>query len=92
MKLFTCPAGTTFGAIGHPCGRAARALSRAGHEFDIEAVKGFKNIPGALKHGDRAEIERLTGQRGVPVLLLDDGSTVVGSGTIVRWAKDNAES
>lgn len=35
--------------------------------------------------GDRAEIERLTGQRDVPILLLDDDSVVTGSGSIAAW-------
>ena len=35
----------------------------------------------------REEVQQLTGQINVPVLLLDEGETVVGSGRIVDWAK-----
>jgi glutaredoxin 2 len=38
---------------------------------------------------DRAEVEQLSGQRAVPILMLDDGSAIVGSGSIVEWAKAN---
>ena len=36
--------------------------------------------------GKRDEIRRLTGQEDVPILLLDDGDTVVGTKAIVAWA------
>jgi glutaredoxin 2 len=39
---------------------------------------------------DRAEIERLSGQRSVPILVRDDGEVIVGSERIVRWARDNS--
>jgi len=35
---------------------------------------------------DRAEIERLSGQRAVPILVLDD-EVIAGSGEIVAWAR-----
>jgi glutathione S-transferase len=41
---------------------------------------------------DRAEIERLTGQRDVPVLVLDDKSVLTGSGAIVAWARERASA
>ena len=91
MTLYTCPAGT-HGAdaplLKHPCGVAAKALTAAGHTYSHETVGGFKNIPFS-RIGRRAEIERLTGQRDVPVLLLDDGSTVLGSAAIVAWAAEH---
>jgi glutathione S-transferase len=39
---------------------------------------------------DRAEIKRLSGRRTVPILVLDDGDVVSGSGSIARWARANA--
>jgi glutathione S-transferase len=79
------------GPISHPCGRAAKALDDAGHTYEWKKVKG-----GALKlwtlpsrARDRAEIERLSGQRAVPILVLDDGEVVIGSGEIARWAADS---
>jgi glutaredoxin 2 len=38
---------------------------------------------------DRAEIEQLSGQKSVPILVLNDGEVIVGSGTIIRWAREH---
>ncbi len=88
MTLYTCPA-RTHGAdaplIKHPCGVAGQALDRAGHRYEVKVVGGFKNVP-LSRRGKRAEIIELTGQQDVPVLVLDDGATVVGSGAICAWA------
>ncbi|MGA1212205.1 MAG: glutathione S-transferase N-terminal domain-containing protein [Solirubrobacterales bacterium] len=37
----------------------------------------------------RAGIERLSGQRAVPILVLDDGEVITGTRTIVEWAADH---
>jgi glutathione S-transferase len=94
VVLYTCTDGKAFGSMpapfAHPCGRAAKALDDAGHRYDWKQVKG-----GALKFwtwparaSDRAEVEQLSGQRSVPILVLDGGETIVGSGAIVRWARE----
>jgi glutathione S-transferase len=88
MVVYTCPArthGANVPVVSHPCGVAAQALDRAGHEYTVKTVGGFKNVP-LSRRGKREEIIALTGQQDVPVLLLDDGSTVQGSGAIVAWA------
>src|ERR1035441_1655676 len=88
MILYTCPA-RTHGAdaplIKHPCGVAAQALDRAGHAYTVKVVGGFKNLP-LSRRGRRAEIIALTGQQDVPVLVLEDGTTVQGSSAIRTWA------
>ncbi len=88
MVLYTCPA-RTHGAnaplLKHPCGVAAHALDASGHSYTLKVVGGFKNIP-LSRRGKRDEILELTGQADVPVLVLDDGTTVQGSGAIVTWA------
>jgi len=91
MKLYTCPFGTSGGSLAHPCGKAANALDEAGHKFEIEKVKGGAGMVWTLPNRarDRAEIERLSGQRGVPILVLDNGGVVAGSGEIVKWAQEN---
>lgn len=92
MLLYTCAGGrhgATTPIIKHPCGLAAKALDDAGHTFDLRTVKGFKNIPFSTPKGARDEIERLSGQSLVPVLVLDDGAVVSGSREIVAWAKAN---
>ncbi len=95
MVLYVCPFGTSFGGlpapIAHPCGRAAKALGDAGYTYECESVKGggmmLWTLPNRAR--DRAEVERLSGQRAVPILVLDDGSVIAGSGAIVRWAEAN---
>jgi hypothetical protein len=88
MVLYTCPA-RTHGAnapiVKHPCGVAAQALDRAGQAYTVKVVGGFKKIP-LSRRGKRDEILGLTGQEDVPVLVLDDGSTVQGTSAIVEWA------
>ena len=75
----------------HPCGKAAKALDKAGYEYELETVPGFKNIPFTRRNDDddRAEINRLTGQTDVPALVLDHGEAISGSSAIVDWAKAN---
>lgn len=93
--LYVCPSGTSFGGlpapIAHPCGRAAKALDDAGHSYEIKKVKGGLAKVWTLpkRAQDRAEVERLSGQRAVPILVLDDGEVIAGSGKIVRWAKEH---
>ena len=91
MKLFTCRAAKHGGdtpLIKHPCGVAAKALDEAGYRYEMEIVGGFKNLPFS-RRGRRDRIVKLTGQKDVPVLLLDDGTAVQGSSNIVRWASSH---
>lgn len=97
MILYACVHGKSFGtlpgglpaALAHPCGRAAAALDRAGHEYEMKTVKGgsAKFWTWPTRAQDRAEVEKLSGQRAVPVLLLDSGEVVSGSAEIARWAE-----
>ena len=95
MILYTCEMGKSFGGLpgplAHPCGRAAKALDDAGHAYDQIEVKGgsFKFWTWPSRAADRAEVERLSGQRAVPILVLDDETVVSGSGQIVAWASSN---
>jgi glutathione S-transferase len=92
--LYTCFLCTSFGGlpgpVGHPCGRAAKALDDAGHEYELRQVKGGTGMPWTWpsRARDRAEIERLSGQRAVPILVVDDDTVISGSGTIAEWARD----
>jgi hypothetical protein len=95
MVLYVCANGTSFGGlpgpIAHPCGRAAKALDDAGHSYDIEQVGGGSLMPWTWpsRGRDRAEVERLSGQRSVPMLVLDDGEVLTISGAIARWAREH---
>lgn len=87
MKLYTCPGGPKHGKLGHPCGRAANALDDAGHSYEVEQVAGMKMLPWTRRGDARKEIEALSGQQDVPVLVLDDRTVVTGTKQIIEWAK-----
>jgi hypothetical protein len=97
VVLYTCAQGTSFGGlpgpIAHPCGRAAKALDDAGYSYERKQMGGgslmFWTWPARAR--DRAEVEQLSGRRAVPILVLDDGEVVKGSGAIVRWARGAGE-
>ena len=74
------PVGTAPPAL-HPCGRAAKGLEDAGHVYDRKQVKGGRLILWSLwrRGRDRAEVEQLSGQWAVPILVLDDGEVITGS-------------
>lgn len=58
-----------------PCGRVARSLKRHGVEHEQVRVPFRKR--------EREEVDALTGQRNVPVLVLD-GETICDSRRIVE--------
>ena len=70
--LYRCPTPTDWLC---PCGKVARALAR--HGIEHEQVR----VP--LRRGDRPEIEALTGQRRVPVLMIE-GEVIPDSRRIVE--------
>jgi glutathione S-transferase len=90
MVLYTCGQQTSVPAL-HPCGKAGKALDDAGYTYELKVVGGYRLMPWtwAVRARDRAEVEELSGQRQVPILILDDGEVISGSGTIAGWAKDN---
>ena len=93
MILFTCGLKKT-GNLSHPCGRAAKALDEAGYEYELRAVKGYRLVPWTRmsRNKDRAEIKALSGTNEVPVLVLDDGEVVSGSGSIAHWAREHPKA
>ncbi|HEX2071547.1 MAG TPA: glutathione S-transferase N-terminal domain-containing protein [Thermoleophilaceae bacterium] len=91
MKLYTCGQKGTGRSlpwpVTHACGAAMKALEQAGHDYELEVVPGYRLLPWTRRGDARAEIRQLTGQDNVPVLLLDDGTAIAGSGNIVDWAQ-----
>lgn len=91
MVLYTCTDGESLAALGHPCAKAAKALDAAGHTYEMKQVKGGRlklwTLPNRAR--DRADIERISGQRAVPILVLDGGEVITGSRNIVSWAREN---
>jgi glutaredoxin len=87
--LYTCGQKKSLASLGHACGRAAKALDDAGYEYELRDLPGYRLAPwtwGDRRNG-REEVKELTGQINLPVLVLDEGKPVVGSGNIVAWAK-----
>jgi glutathione S-transferase len=90
VVLYTCESGKSVPAL-HPCGKAAKALDDAGHEYEWKQVRGgtLKWWTWPSRGRDREEIKQISGQTGVPILVLDDGEVVTGSGTIAGWAREH---
>lgn len=94
MVLYTCGQKTHAGRLGHPCGRAGLALDEAGYDYEVKVVGGYRMLPWTWgeRNRDRSEVERLSGTKEVPILVLDDGTVISDSSRIVRWAKDHPKS
>ncbi len=92
MKLYVCY-GTFKHAPrpgGHPCGNAYHALKDAGYDPQVVLSYGYGPLPGFLNQtSGRREVQRLTGNRWVPTLVLDDDTVLDGSQEIVDWARAN---
>jgi len=92
MKLYVC-----YGTFqvpwrpgGHPCRNAHKALRDAGYEPEVVRSYGLAVLPKILNATPgRREVERLTGNRWVPTLVLDDGTAIDGSHEIVAWSQAN---
>ena len=96
MKLYVCygflkDVRTTGRPGGHPCGNALHALRDAGHQPEVEAVGGL-GLPVLNRTKGRAEVEEISGQRVVPVLVTDDGETITDSKRIIAWAEAHPAS
>lgn len=91
MVLYTCGARKAAARLGHPCGRAAKALDDAGYEYEVRVVGGYRAMPWtwSSRDEDRAEVKELSGTNEVPILVFDDGEVISGSGTIARWAREH---
>lgn len=89
MKLYICwSTWQTPRPGGHPCANALIALKEAGHYPEVEKVHGLGVGPkwmNVMTDG-RRKVEELSGQRAVPVLVLDDGEVIADSKRIAEWA------
>ena len=88
MRLIVC--WSTGGGNHHACGAAHSALKDAGYDPEVDKAYSTRLVPDALQvTAGRKEAKRRTGKTDVPVLILDDDTTVAGSKEIVAWAKAN---
>ncbi len=92
MKLYICWG--TFQTLrpgGHPCANAHDALKEADHDFEVVKVRGL-GVGPRLFHwvtSGRKEVEAVSGQRSVPVLVTDSGEAITESKRIIEWAQAN---
>ena len=88
MRLIVC--WSTGGGSHHACGAAHSALEQAGYDPAVDKAYSTRVVPDALQlTAGRKEAIRRTGKSDVPVLILDDDTTVAGSKAIVEWARAN---
>ena len=91
MKLYVCwgTFQTPSPPHGHACHNAYQALRMAGHDPEVIKVRGLGIGPRFLHlmTDGRREVERISGQRAVPVMVTDDGEVVTDSRRIVEWAE-----
>jgi glutathione S-transferase len=92
--LYTCGQKTHGPGFAHPCAKAGNALDAAGYEYELKTVGGYRLMPWTWgsREKDRAEVKELSGQEAVPILVLDDGEVISGSGTIAKWAREHPYS
>jgi hypothetical protein len=79
---------------GHPCHNAHHALQEAGYDPKVVKVRGLGIGPRFmhLMTDGRKEVERISGQPAVPVLVTDSGEVVTNSKRIADWARRNPAS
>jgi hypothetical protein len=91
MKLYVCwgTFQTPRPPHGHPCHNAYEALKMAGHEPEVVKVHGLGIWPKMFQVATegRKEVEELTGQRAVPVMVTDSGEAIADSKRIIEWAE-----
>lgn len=91
MKLYICWALFEIpGKRGHPCTYAHDKLVENGHDPEVIKSYGWTKLPKwfNLSKGRRMARE-LTGSDLVPLLVLEDGTTIQGSRPIGTWAREN---
>jgi glutathione S-transferase len=91
VVLYTCGKKTSGPGLAHPCAKAGKALKAAGYEYELRTVGGYRAMPWTWgsRSRDRAEVKELSGTNEVPIVILDDGEVISGSGAITRWAKEH---
>ena len=92
MILYTCGQKTARARLRPSLRRRpARRSTRPATSYEIKVVGGYRLMPWTWgsRDEDRAEVKELSGTNEVPILVLDDGEVISGSGTIARWASEH---
>ena len=87
MKLYVCWGTYREPFHEHACRVASEALLAAGYEPELIKVRGMGVGPRLFRWttDGRREVEKLSGQKVVPVLVTDEDEVIVESGPIVEW-------
>jgi glutathione S-transferase len=88
MKLYVCWGTFVTPGHSHACRTAHQALLEAGYEPEVIKVRGLGVGPRIFQWttDGRREVEELSGQRVVPVLVTDEGEVLTESTRIIEWA------
>jgi glutathione S-transferase len=91
MILYTCGQKKRGPGFMHACAKAGKALDAAGYEYELRTAGSYRLMPWTWgsREEERAEIRKLSGQNEVPILVLDDGEVIAGSGRIADWAQEH---
>ncbi len=89
MDLYVCY-GTYGPGSRHPCAKAHKALTAAGHQPTV--VKTYGCYGTDRFFSGRQKIKKLTGNYKVPTLVLDDNTIIDESDNIVAWANDSTSA
>jgi hypothetical protein len=94
MKLYVCWGTYREPFHEHACRTAHQALRAAGYVPELIKVRGLGVGPKLIQWttNGRCEVEELSGQKVVPVLLTDAGEAIVESQAIVAWADAHAKA
>jgi glutathione S-transferase len=94
VVLYTCGQKKRGPSFTHPCAKAGKALDAAGYQYELKTVGGYRAAfwTWGSRDEDREEVKRLSGTNEVPILVLDNGEVISGSGAIARWAKEHPRS
>jgi glutathione S-transferase len=84
--LYVCH-GDEGGPRVHPCRRVQEALKAKGIEYEKVVAAHGNPIP-FLRRGSRDELERATGSRKLPALMLPDGTVITHSRAILAWVDE----
>ena len=94
MVLYTCGQKKSGRGSRIRARRRARRSTRPATSYELKTVGGYRLMPWTWGSRDeeRAEVKKLSGTNEVPILVLDDGEVISGSGTIARWAQEHPPS
>jgi glutathione S-transferase len=83
--LYVCH-GDDGGPRIHPCRRVQEALRDKEIEYEKVAAAHGSPIP-FLRRGSRDELEKVTGSKKLPALMLPDGTVLTHSKAILAWVE-----